>query len=217
MFSVPWLTSVLHLQNFVFGGINILFIYNFFKVIFEKLGSGNKDYFLHYKYDRIRKYYGEHCLDIGAGTGRFSLHLQDNSHEVVPIDIVDKSVDDVEIEYFDGASIPKADNSFDTSIFMFVLHHTDTQIELLKEAARVTKDYIIIAEDIVENRLGQILGNIHLNTSPWEKGNDSFRSRKGWLKIFEENDLELVEAIDIPVHVYPVYPIPRTIFVLKPK
>lgn len=185
-------------------------------MIFEKIIGGNKDYFLPHKYDHLKQYYGRECLDIGAGTGKFSLHLKEAGHSVTLIDIVDKSVDGIDIEQFDGKTIDKPDNSVCTSIFMFVLHHTNTQVELLKEASRVTRDHIIIAEDIVESTWDKMLGNIHLNTSPWAKGNDSFRSKKGWLKLFKELNLEVVEVHDIPVHVYPVYPVNRSIFVLKP-
>jgi hypothetical protein len=141
--------------------------------------------------------------------------LKKNGHSVSPIDVVDKSVNGLTIEQFDGQNIDKPDNSVCTSIFMFVLHHTNTQVELLKEASRVTRDHIIIAEDIVESKWDLMMGNIHLNTSPWAKGNDSFRSKQGWLDLFSELDLEVVEIRDIPVHVYPVYPVNRTIFVLK--
>ncbi|MGN8225024.1 class I SAM-dependent methyltransferase [Gracilimonas sp. BCB1] len=192
------------------------FSVHLFQVIYEKLTSGDKDYFLPFKYDHIQHYYGKDCLDIGAGTGRFSLYLQDQGHTITPIDVVDKAIEEIDLDIFDGQNINKADKSFSTSIFMFVLHHTDTQVELLKEAARVTRDYIIVAEDIVESRLDKMFGNIHLNTSPWAKGNNSFRSKKEWIELFSKLNLELVEINDIPIHIYPIYPVNRTIFVLKP-
>lgn len=155
-------------------------------------------------------------MDIGAGTGRFSLYLQDRGHTVAPLDVVDKSVTGLDIETFNGYSIDSTDNSFDTSILMFVLHHTNTQVELLKEASRVSRNYIIIAEDIVETSWDKMVGNIHLNTSPWARGDDSFRTKQGWLDLFEELNLEVIEVNDIPVDVYPVYPVNRAVFVLKP-
>ncbi len=191
------------------------FIKNLFKVLFEKIRGSNHDFFLSHKYDFIKSYYGNTCLDIGAGTGRFSQFLADQGHKVTLVDVVDKRKVDLDLIHFNGKHLPVDDNSFDTSLFMFVLHHTNTQIELLKEAKRVTKQYIIVGEDIVESRFDKALGNIHLNTSPWARGNDSFKNEEQWEKVFDDLELTIIERIRIPRNVYPIYPVNRVIFVLK--
>lgn len=191
------------------------FIKNLFKVLFEKIRGSNHDFFLPQKYDFIKPYYGNTCLDIGAGTGRFSQFLAGQGHKVTLVDVVDKRKVDLDLIQFNGKDLPVDDNSFDTSLFMFVLHHTDTQIELLKEAKRVTKQYIIVGEDIVESKFDKALSNIHLNTSPWARGNDSFKNEEQWEKVFDDLELTIVERVRIPRNVYPIYPVNRVIFVLE--
>jgi SAM-dependent methyltransferase len=192
-------------------------IKNLVSILIEKISGKRKDYFIQFKYENIKSYYGKKCLDIGAGTGYFSYFLKNKGFEITPIDIVDKSTFDVQIQKFDGKKLPFPDKSFDTSVFMFVLHHTDNQIELLKEAIRVTKNHLIIGEDIIESRFDSIMGNIHLNTSPWTKGNDSFHSEKIWFGIFAKLQLKVAEIVKIPRSVYPVYPVSRRIFILEMK
>lgn len=191
------------------------FITNLISIVIEKIGGGGKDYFLPYKYDMIKEYYGKTCLDIGAGTAQYSRFLKDQGHDVTPIDVVDESTSGMEIKQFDGSTLPFEEDSVDSSIFMFVLHHTNTQIELLREAKRVTRNHIIIGEDIVENRLDKWMGNIHLNTSPWAKGVDTFHSEEGWARIFDDLGLSIIRKITIPKEVYPVYPVTRIIYVLS--
>ena len=191
------------------------FIKNLLRVLFEKIRGSDQDFFLSHKYECIKSYYGNTCLDIGAGTGRFSKFLVEQGHKVTLVDVVDKRKVDLDLITFNGKDLPVNDNSFDTSLFMFVLHHTDTQIELLKEAVRVTKKYIIIGEDIIESRFDKMLGNIHLNTSLWAKGSDSFKSQKRWENVFKNLGLQIVKKVQIPKNVYPIYPVNRIIFVLK--
>lgn len=190
-------------------------IYNFLFVLRNKLFGRNYDHFLNFKYEKIKKYYGTKCLDIGAGYGHFSNYLNHNGHDITAVDVTNEFKYDLNFKTFDGTKIDYKANSFNTSIIMFVLHHTDNQIELLREASRVTKDYIIIAEDIMVNKLDKVLGNIHLNTSPWEKSNNLFHSTNSWEQIFKDLDLDLVETVKIPRNVYPIYPVNRSIFVLK--
>lgn len=187
------------------------------EIAHSKILGQKKDYFLRYKYEMIQHYYGSKCLDIGAGNGSFSQFLSNQGHQVKAIDVVDKSGEGLahDVRLFDGEHIPYADNSFDTSVLMFVLHHTNKQQSLISDSIRVTKNHIIIAEDVIQNRFDALLGAIHLNTSPWDKGHDSFRSHSQWKDFFLRNNLELSETVTISRWAYPVYPVARKIYVLK--
>lgn len=180
-----------------------------------KIFSVRYDFFRKYKYDSIKEFYGKICADIGAGTGWFSYHLLARGHKIIPLDVVDKAESGISIKLFDGKKIPLLNKSVDTSMFLFVLHHTNNQIQLLREAIRVSKKYIIIGEDIVETKFDAMLANIHLNTSPWAKGNNAFRSERGWLRLFEKLKLKVVKTVKIPCETYPVYPVTRCIFVVE--
>lgn len=188
---------------------------NLTSVFCHKFHGINSDYFLRFKYKHLKGFYGKSCLDIGAGTGRFSRYLKRKGHEVIPVDVVDKSTANINIQKFDGTHLPVLDKTVDTSIFMFVLHHAGSQLDLLKDAIRVTRKYIIIGEDVMENMFDKVMGSIHLNTSPWSKAVDSFHTEKDWINIFCSLKLKLVQVVRIPRGVYPVYPVSRTIYVLE--
>ena len=187
----------------------------FISILGDKVLRKKKDYFLDAKYTHIRKYYGDTVLDVGAGNGDFSQFLGSKSHRVKVIDVTNQcSHATLDFTLFDGQSIPLADKSTATSICFFVLHHTNSQEELVSEMKRVTTGHIIIAEDIINNKFDTLLGKIHLNTAPWTKGDNSFRTNQGWLTLFKKLDLRLVETQTINRSDYPVYPVQRIIYVL---
>ncbi|MEO9964575.1 MAG: class I SAM-dependent methyltransferase [Reichenbachiella sp.] len=186
-------------------------------IAYSKILGQKKDYFLPYKYEMIKQYYGQKCLDIGAGNGSYSEYLRSRQHDVTSLDVVDKSNHDLarDIQLFNGKDIPFLDKTFDTSLLMFVLHHTNVQNQLIQDCIRVTRKYIIIAEDIIRNQFDLVLGAIHLHSSPWDRGNDSFKTHAQWKDFFDKHKLELVETVNISRWTYPIYPVTRKIYVLK--
>lgn len=95
------------------------------------------------------------ACDIGAGTGRMAHWL---SHawgfEVTALDIVSPQWPEYKVEVFDGRQLPLADKSVDCALFAFVLHHCrhfEVQRALLREAARVARRWIFVAEDTPED------------------------------------------------------------------
>ncbi len=193
----------------------IVMISRLISIIRDKINGKKRDYFIDAKYNNLKKYYGETVLDIGAGNCDFSQFLFQQKHTVKAIDITNKCRHaSIDFTLFDGQKIPFADNSTSTSISLFVLHHTNNQEQLLLEMKRVTTGYIIVAEDIINNWFDKLLGNIHLNTAPWAKGSNSFRTNKGWLEVFRKLDLQLVETQIITRSDYPVYPVQRIVYVL---
>lgn len=191
-------------------------IYRILNILWNKLRKRKVDFFLQSKYLKIKDYYGKYCLDIGSGTGRFSKFLKRMGHRVRSIDVVDKSeFADLRTTLFDGKFIPFGNKMFDTSILMFVLHHTDNVKDLLKECIRVTKKRIIIGEDVMVCCMDRMLGNIHLGTSPWSRSKNGFNTDEGWQLLFCQNNLKLLETITISRCEYPVYPVERKIYVLE--
>jgi len=191
-------------------------IFKILQILINKIRNQKIDFLLCYKYFKIQRSYGKKCLDIGSGSGRFAKFLWSKGHNVNAIDVVNKSEHpEIDLTIFDGKSIPFKDKEFETSILMFVLHHTDYTKELLKECIRVTSKRIIIGEDIMVNTLDRILGNIHLGTSPWSKSRNGFKTDKGWQRLFVKNNLKLVKTVTISRCAYPVYPVQRKIYVLE--
>jgi len=60
------------------------------------------------------------------------------------------------VETFDGKSIPYGDGSFDVVMFVDVIHHADQPMTLLREAARVARQAILIKDHLVEGTLAYL-------------------------------------------------------------
>jgi SAM-dependent methyltransferase len=92
---------------------------------------------------------GEIILDIGPASCTVTESLMKQGLKIFPLDIENFSiVDTVLPTIYDGLRMPFKDNQFDTSLILFVLHHTSDPTELLLEAKRVSKK-ILVFEDIV--------------------------------------------------------------------
>jgi len=183
----------------------------------HKILGTNTDFFLDYKFSKIQNHFGQSCLDVGTGTGRFAQYLINQGKEVTAIDVVNKVESDIAFHLFNGYEIPLASQSVDTTLVFFVLHHTDYQEQLLKECKRVSRKTIIIGEDVIENKFDRIMGRIHLGTSPWSTSETGFRTDSEWKTLFYELELKLIDTVIIPRNIYPIYPVTRRIYVLQSK
>jgi len=189
----------------------------FYKMVLRAFGIGVKrDLFLNEKFYLLKNFYGATCLDVGCGYANFTNFLISEDIETTGLDIVDESKHkDVPFFKFNGLHIPFEDQSFDTSIIMFTLHHADDQDAILNEVIRVTRKTIIIAEDVIETPFDRILANFHLETSVWSKGTDSFHSNKRWQDIFKQKNLHLEAVLPIPRYREPLYPVARCVYALS--
>ena len=106
---------------------------------------------------RIAQLLPEQCsvLDIGCGDGLVAQKIIDKKPGVMitGIDVLARKKSYIPVALFDGVSIPYPDNSFDCTILIDVLHHTTKQDELLQEATRVAKRYVIIKDHYADFRL----------------------------------------------------------------
>jgi len=101
-------------------------------------------------------------IDIGSGNGAASAKAYTNlgmhgglqGYDV----LVHKSTPGAMMQHvklFDGVHIPETNASFDVISFTYVLHHTrENTLPLLREAARVTREWAVIAEDHLNNQAG---------------------------------------------------------------
>lgn len=91
-------------------------------------------------------------LDLGASDGRLASNLwrkqasRGKAVKFTGCDVHVQPASFIPIEKYDGYRLPFDDNSFDCVLIVDVLHHTQTPLEILKEASRVSSKYILIKD-----------------------------------------------------------------------
>lgn len=117
----------------------------------ERFIKKSNDMFLPY----IKKYLeNKSILDVGCGCGLNALFLsEDIPCKFELTDIQDLRYHKTKKFPFKLASknkLPYDDNSFDVLLIQMILHHLDIDpIKFLKEVHRVTKDYVILIEEVL--------------------------------------------------------------------
>jgi SAM-dependent methyltransferase len=91
-------------------------------------------------------------LDVGCGDGQLARLIADKRSDIsiCGIDVRQRKDSAMLVETFDGKSIPYGKDSFDVVMLVDVIHHADQPITLLRDAARVAKQAILIKDHLVE-------------------------------------------------------------------
>jgi ubiquinone/menaquinone biosynthesis C-methylase UbiE len=92
-------------------------------------------------------------LDVGAGTGEMAFAINSFRPEltVSGVDVYIRPKTFIPVTQYDGNKLPFDDNSFDAVITVDVLHHCDNPVAVLKECARVSKQFVIIKDHISDS------------------------------------------------------------------
>jgi SAM-dependent methyltransferase len=108
---------------------------------------------------------GARVLDVGAGDGLLASLVQAARPDLQlsGIDVLVRPDTKVPVVAFDGRRIPYADSAFEVVLFVDVLHHTDDPGVLLREAARVAADSIVIKD----HRLAGAFASATLSFMDW--------------------------------------------------
>jgi len=161
---------------------------------------------------------GEKILDLGCGSGIVASVFQDFFQaEVVGVDIADSTVRDISFQIMSGKEIPFPDNSFDSVLIAFVLHHAKDPVSLLKEAKRISRKRIIVYEDLPEGPASSFFCRLHgFSFDRWfqNKKTTSFKKERDWKKIFNQLELDLIAEKEASSDLNPVQ---KKLFVLQKK
>jgi len=101
---------------------------------------------------------GARVLDIGCGFGHLGRALMDASKDSIQVEgleSVKRGNELIPITAYEGTRIPFPDRTFDAVILADVLHHDHDQERLLREAARVSRNVVIIKDHLRDGVLAQ--------------------------------------------------------------
>lgn len=97
-------------------------------------------------------------LDVGCGDGQVAKLLLDQRPDLrlSGVDVLVREQTVIPVVAFDGTTLPFPDATKDTVMFVDVLHHTDDPLVLLREAARVSRRWILIKDHYREGLAAQL-------------------------------------------------------------
>lgn len=164
---------------------------------------------------------GSRLLDVGSWDARTASLLRDERGcDVLAVDVVDKNVTDVAFATFDGHHLPVDDGTRDVVTILYVLHHADDDLALLREARRVLAQggRVLVAEDMVQTPIQRLVTvGFHLWLWMWTgMGWDGqFRRFDEWTARFAEAGLRVAEKRELGPHLgKPLWP-RNVLFVLE--
>jgi SAM-dependent methyltransferase len=135
-------------------------------------------------------------LDVGAGDGSIAANIMKQRADLAieGVDVFQRPTTQIPVTVFDGHHLPFADSSFDCVLFVDVLHHTDDASELVREAARVANNSVVIKDHLLE---GMFAGPT-LRFMDWvgNRGHDvvlpyNYLPRSKWDQIFSGAGLQV--------------------------
>ena len=151
-------------------------------------------------------------LDIGCGDGRLAATLAQLRPDlsVTGAEIAPRPHCAIPVVAFDGCRLPVADGSFGAALIVDVLHHTENPGVLLREAARVAHDLVLLKDHLREGFgasatlrfMDKISNRRHGIALPF-----NYLDQAAWARLFADCGL-IVEQSD-PVR--RLYPFPASI------
>ena len=96
-------------------------------------------------------------LDVGCGDGKLACEILRLRPDlgIAGVDVLLREGTAIPVSHFDGVRLPQGDKSVDAVMFVDVLHHTLDPMILLREAARVSRRWIVIKDHLLEGFAAQ--------------------------------------------------------------
>lgn len=153
---------------------------------------------------------GVSVLDVGCGDGNIGNLIRQKQPGVAVhgLEVMARPTCAIEYSLFDGTRIPYEQGAFDVCLFVDVLHHSDDLALLLREAARVSRRYVLVKDHLCNNaadhatlRFMDWVGNRpHGVRLPY-----NYKNRREWDALFAAAGLGIRAWKDsIPLQAFPV-------------
>lgn len=144
---------------------------------------------------------GGTVLSVGCGEGRMEADLKiKNAVDVQGLEVTKYKKSQIPIKLYNGKKLPVKNKSFDTVLFVYMLHHTPDRKaieDMLKEAKRVAREDIVILDHTYTNIVSKAMLMMYdyaanfLYDMPIPL---NFLKINEWKKMFKKLNLEIVEA-----------------------
>ena len=98
-------------------------------------------------------------LDIGCGSGAIAMAIMTKRPDVTVhgVDVLVRSDAAIEVHEYDGKVIPFPDGSYDVTMLVDVLHHTDDPASTLMEASRVAAHGVLVKDHYRESAFAGLI------------------------------------------------------------
>lgn len=153
---------------------------------------------------------GASVLDIGCGDGTVASLIAQLRPDISiqGVEFLVRPECKISCQPFDGASLPFLDGSFDVCVFVDVLHHTKDVRVLLREAARVTRTFVLLKDHLND----PFLAGATLRLMDWVGNRPhgvplpyNYQSRRQWSEHFAACGLDEAHwATQVPLYPAPV-------------
>lgn len=150
-------------------------------------------------------------LDVGCGDGTIAKLILGMRADVSVrgVEFLVRPACQIECRPFDGSRLPFPDDSMDVCLFVDVLHHTNDPRVLLREAARVSRGWVLLKDHLDEN----FLDDLTLRLMDWAGNRPhgvtltyNYQSRAQWGEHFAGCGLsQTYWSTDVPLYPFPFH------------
>lgn len=146
-------------------------------------------------------------LDIGCGSGKIAVNIQRLCPDIrmSGVDVLVRKDTVINVTEFDGMRLPFEDNSYDFTMLIDVLHHTDDPAGIIKECCRVARKFILLKDHFCETWWDRVrlqfmdwVGNRAFDVSlPY-----NYLSREDWDRLYKASRVVREAEVD-KLNLYP--------------
>lgn len=140
-------------------------------------------------------------LDVGSGDGRIASRVMELRPDlkICAIDTTVRTNAMVSTTHYDGQKFPFEAKSFDLVMMIDVLHHVDKIGAILDEAARVSRQYVVIKDHFVRGWLARPTLTLMDNVSNRQFGiaiPANYQTEYQWNSMYAKTHLQSIDRRD---------------------